>query len=441
MGIVFVNDETLKGIADKIRDNLGVRTKYKPTDMPAAVDEVYKKGEEQWKTYWLNTGDHFELPEGMTEIPDRMFYRHSSLATIDVPYTVAKIGQEAFHSCKGLVAFPMRDNITEIGQYAFYLCENMDIDALPQNLVIVNAAAFAACRKARFNQLNDKVTTIAAYAFDGCWENNIRVIPASVTSISNGAFGSNRKIESMTILGKPTMTASVFNGCTNLTDIYCNFSKGEVANAPWGSNAVVHYDYFKNAGSIFTFPDGMIEIPANFMQGNTNLEEIFLPEGLTAIRPYAFQGCSNLEYVTFPNGLDIIEEFAFYQCPKLKVYDLPDSVTEIESAAFAGLKGVALSKLPDSLQKLETYCMQNCSGNTFKEIPEGVICISKLALGGNTGLTELTFKGTLPANGISSDALEGCTNLTDIYVPWSEGEVANAPWGCNATIHYNHKEV
>lgn len=29
-------------------------------------------------------------------------------------------------------------------------------------------------------------------------------------------------------------------------------------------------------------------------------------------------------------------------------------------------------------------------------------------------------------------------NLTDVYVPWSEGAVDNAPWGAGgATIHYD----
>lgn len=32
----------------------------------------------------------------------------------------------------------------------------------------------------------------------------------------------------------------------------------------------------------------------------------------------------------------------------------------------------------------------------------------------------------------------GCSNLTDVYVPWSEGAIANAPWEANnATIHYD----
>ncbi len=45
---------------------------------------------------------------------------------------------------------------------------------------------------------------------------------------------------------------------------------------------------------------------------------------------------------------------------------------------------------------------------------------------------------------LDSTPFHNCSGITDIYVPWSEGEVANAPWGANnATIHYDtgyHKD-
>ena len=34
---------------------------------------------------------------------------------------------------------------------------------------------------------------------------------------------------------------------------------------------------------------------------------------------------------------------------------------------------------------------------------------------------------------------EHTPNTFDIYVPWSEGEVPNAPWGTTGTIHYNYE--
>lgn len=45
-------------------------------------------------------------------------------------------------------------------------------------------------------------------------------------------------------------------------------------------------------------------------------------------------------------------------------------------------------------------------------------------------------KDTLPT--IANNAFANCKELTNIYCPWAEGEVANAPWGATkATIHYN----
>lgn len=66
--------------------------------------------------------------------------------------------------------------------------------------------------------------------------------------------------------------------------------------------------------------------------------------------------------------------------------------------------------------------------------------LSDKAFDACTGLQEVTFEPSARhINSIDSTAFSGCNNLTAINVPWSEGEVANAPWGAvNATINYNY---
>lgn len=59
-----------------------------------------------------------------------------------------------------------------------------------------------------------------------------------------------------------------------------------------------------------------------------------------------------------------------------------------------------------------------------------------------TGFQTVYFTGSGTAGSIQSnvfqDQMMGNSNVSDIYVPWSEGAVANAPWGAkNATIHYD----
>ena len=88
--------------------------------------------------------------------------------------------------------------------------------------------------------------------------------------------------------------------------------------------------------------------------------------------------------------------------------------TKIRNHAFSGCTNLALTSLPEGLKSIGDNAFQNC-----------------------TSLTSITFKGT-PTTIVSS-VFPGCTNLTEIKVPWSEGKVANAPWGAtNATITYNY---
>jgi hypothetical protein len=114
---------------------------------------------------------------------------------------------------------------------------------------------------------------------------------------------------------------------------------------------------------------------------------------VTHIKPYAFFHNLNLTYLTLPQGLENIGSDAFSYCESLRKVVIPSSVKVIEGLAF-----------------------DNCDY-----------------------LSKVTFEGT--PNEIHQSAFTYCRNLTTINVPWSEGEVADAPWGAgNATINYNYTE-
>lgn len=113
--------------------------------------------------------------------------------------------------------------------------------------------------------------------------------------------------------------------------------------------------------------------------------------GSTTLRPYAFYDSTYLTLIELPAGLTSIGDYAFCDCNNLALTELPEGLTSIGNCAFQ-------------------YCY---------------------------GLSEITFKGT--PTSIKSRAFAGCTNLTILNVPWSEGVVANAPWGAtNATINYDY---
>lgn len=123
-----------------------------------------------------------------------------------------------------------------------------------------------------------------------------------------------------------------------------------------------------------------------------NITEIIFPDGITNIRNYAFYSCENLVITALPQGVENIGANAFYGCRKL-----------ITTLIF----------------------------------PENVQTIQNLAFADCTSITSVTFRGTPTL--ISLNAFRDCTELTTINVPWSDGDVANAPWGAtNATINYDY---
>ena len=146
---------------------------------------------------------------------------------------------------------------------------------------------------------------------------------------------------------------------------------------------------------------------------------------------------SSTERGAFWDNCKAIGDYAYENCADLALTSLPDGITSIGVQAFNGCyKAFALKALPSSLITISNYAFYNCYKLVITEIPATVKTIGTSAFVYCTSLTSLTFKGT-PTT-IASSTFGSCTNLTDIYVPWSEGAVANAPWGAtNATIHYD----
>jgi hypothetical protein len=140
--------------------------------------------------------------------------------------------------------------------------------------------------------------------------------------------------------------------------------------------------------------------------------EIEVPSGTKTIGANTFMNCTKLVNISLPNGLTSIGSSAFQACTSLGAISLPDSVTSIGGNAFMGCSKLTLPHLPSDLTSVGTTAFRTC-----------------------TALESITFHST-PT--VGANAFFGCSKLKNIYVPWAEGEVANAPWGAtNATIHYN----
>ena len=249
-------------------------------------------------------------------------------------------------------------------------------------------------------------TKIRNHAFSGCTNLALTSLPEGLKSIGDSAFKKCTNLaltslpEGLTRIGVETFAACIKLALTSLPESLTSI----------GNRA---FDGCTNL-ALTSLPEGLKSIGDSAFVDCTNLALRSLPEGLTSIVEHAFRGCTSLALTSLPAGVTSIGHLAFYGCTSLALRSLPEGLTSIGNAAFYGCTNLALTSLPEGLKSIGDNAFQNC-----------------------TSLTSITFKGT-PTTIVSS-VFPGCTNLTEIKVPWSEGKVANAPWGAtNATITYNY---
>jgi hypothetical protein len=136
----------------------------------------------------------------------------------------------------------------------------------------------------------------------------------------------------------------------------------------------------------------------------------------TIVPEHAFSYLAELTSVDMPDNVIAIGDNGFYRCPKLQLASLPPRITSLGDFAFSDCSKLGLTSLPSGITSIGEQAFANCSSletvrftSTVSQIPNGVF--------------------------------SGCPKLSTIYVPWSQGQVANAPWGAsNATIIYDYKE-
>lgn len=174
--------------------------------------------------------------------------------------------------------------------------------------------------------------------------------------------------------------------------------------APWNDDGVWNDPELKKIGIRLQY----LDVPASVNLPNvTQFTDSFIFSGtsvahatfdkLLKVTDHSFKNCKSLKDISIPAATYLDTE-AFYGCNQLKTINLPNV-----ELIYGG-------------NSITSCCFYNCTALT-------TVRIGKKCTMGSATLYQVFTK---------------CTNLTDIYVPWSEGEVEGAPWGApNATIHYD----
>ena len=90
------------------------------------------------------------------EIPDRIFWKCSSIESIVINGNPTKIGSYAFSGCTSLTSINIPDSVTEIESYTFYGCTSLTSINIPSNVIKIYHDAFTDCTKLSNVEILDK---------------------------------------------------------------------------------------------------------------------------------------------------------------------------------------------------------------------------------------------------------------------------------------------
>ena len=157
-------------------------------------------------TKYNGVGGDVVIPNEVTAIGDKAFYKNTSITSVTMP-NVTSVGTSAFENCSGLRNVRM-PNVTAIGGRAFANCQSLQSVDMP-SVVSIGEKAFTNCD----NKLNNIVMTNA-------------------TSIGNQAFWACRNITNITVSDKVTVGLNPFGGSNLLTVYYpCSSDVNKIKTA------------------------------------------------------------------------------------------------------------------------------------------------------------------------------------------------------------------
>ena len=356
------------------------------------------------------------------------FYGCSALRMTALPpkLDLDSCGNGIFNGCSSITVSELPAGTKEIHEGTFEGCTNLALASLPSTVTTISAKAFHGCSAMTCSTLPAGLTFIGDSAFSGCTNISFSQLPSGLTHIGNSAFYNSGVSFSSIPSGITAIAYGTFYGCSNITSMSLPEGLESLGNST-----------FRNCTGIteMTLPSSLTSIGNSAFDGCTNMACSTLPAGLTTLGDYVFRECRNVTFSTLPSGITELLSHTFFNCNKVTFSSLPEGLTAIGDAAFQECSSITSMTLPSTLQTLATNAFRY-TGLASITIPAAVSTVGASAFQACTSLTTVTFEGT--PTSIGADAFFGCTALTDIYCAWTEGTVADAPWGApsTTTIHY-----
>ena len=384
---------------------------------------------------------HFE--EGITTVPENLFYNAVNLKIIDwcstidmissysfkycigletlvIPESVKHIGYEAFSYAEGLTSLTLPESECEMGSYVFYGAKSLKSVYVPSGLygddynstfynsglesitfapdikeIPPNICAY--CESLTEINWPDSPEKINNGAFAYCSSLKDAKLPDSLTAIKSGAFG-NTGLETVHIPANlTTLESGAFANTTSLKYLYMPFDKEEFQPA-FAYSGIETLEYAEGIEAIY-----------DTCYNLQNLKKVTIPESVKSIGDNAFNSAKSLQEVKLPSNLETIGGYAFSKTAISEI-TIPKTVNKCGSAIFSGSLLASIT-FEDGMETIPDNICYSADNLFTAHIPASVTRIGAGAFNNCTNLAALD----MPQDEISFDytTFDNCYNLYD----------------------------
>ena len=268
---------------------------------------------------WLDVTE-LVVEEGVTAIPDKLFYDHHNLEKVTIAGSVKVIGEQAFDYCEKLTEVSLDYGIEEFKEAVFGNCTALKEITIPGSIRVMDYNSFTGCESLEKVVIEEGVPYIYNDTFHSCTALKEVSIPESVKEIGTAAFGYCTALEAVNYAGTAEKfdTIDIDDGNKSLVYAYKN---GAVytGNGKCGDSLewAIESDgtlRISGIGEMYDFDIADAALPW-YKLGN-NVKRIVIENTVTSIGAYTFWLCFNAEEIVIGNGVSRIGAYIIGNCDK-----------------------------------------------------------------------------------------------------------------------------
>lgn len=342
------------GIKEFIVDELSV-------DLYSVDGVIFSKDMSKLIAYPMgNERTEYAVPEGVSRIYPRAFYRAKNLVTVSFPDSFEAFNTRSFEGCSSLntvklaKTFSVEEFLSQDFYSSFIGCDSFE------QIDIEKGGEYESVDGVLYS--SDK-TALALYPRGK--KDRSYTVPSGVEEIMSGAFSGSLYLEQVIIpdsVGE--IGVSAFKDCAALSDVQ--------------------------------LPDSIMTLPLECFEGCASLKSVDFPEGLTYIDMYAFKD-SGIESVYITDNILTVGSGAYFGCNRLTEFTVSDNSQDFY--------------VKDGVLYQDRVIISYPAGKKDKAfvIPDDTEYLTYDLFNGNKYLEEVTLSDNITE--IEEEAFLGCTAL------------------------------